>query len=97
LPGEKISLKNGKFTIKTKDGKEITLDETYVIFQNIYKETNITLKNDEYFVSGDNRAGSYDSRDWGPLKEKEIIGKPFIRLFRLNTIGFWPGNFDYEK
>ncbi len=93
LPGEKIALKDGKFTIEKNDGAKVTLEESYVIYQNIFKENNWTLKPDEYFVSGDNRAGSYDSRDWGPLKKEKITGKPLIRLFHFNSVGLWPGKF----
>ena len=50
-----------------------------------------TLFEDEYFVMGDNRAESFDSRFWGPLQKKYILGKPIIRLFPLNKIEVMPG------
>jgi signal peptidase I len=51
----------------------------------------ITLKADEYFVMGDNRAESFDSRSWGPLNKKFISGKPILRLLPLSVIGIVPG------
>lgn len=52
----------------TKENKE----ETYFLF-GTYNE--ITLKEDEYFVLGDNRRDSLDSRSYGPIKEENIVGK----------------------
>jgi signal peptidase I len=40
----------------------------------------ITLANDEYFVVGDNRSFSFDSRDSGPVKAKQIKGRAFARF-----------------
>ncbi|MEK7142098.1 MAG: signal peptidase I [Patescibacteria group bacterium] len=52
---------------------------------------NIQLKDDEYFVMGDNRDFSSDSRIWGPVPRKLIIGRSFLRLWPLNKIEFFPG------
>ncbi|MBQ4124199.1 S26 family signal peptidase, partial [bacterium] len=43
------------------------------------------LKEDEYFMMGDNRGNSQDSRYWGPLKESRFIGKASF-IFRLNKL-----------
>lgn len=75
LPGEKVDVIKDKVYI---NGKE--LDEPYL--ENKYKKEddcigNVKLKNDEYFLMGDNRAGSVDSRDLGPFKRDDIIGRCF--------------------
>ncbi|MFA4890538.1 MAG: signal peptidase I [Candidatus Paceibacterota bacterium] len=59
----------------------------------------ITLKENEYYVMGDNRGASSDSRSWGPLKENFIVGRAFVRLWPFNKIGILPGQktFLYEK
>ena len=81
LPGETVAIKNGKIYINNKE-----YDDKFA-----YGETSdydkLTLGDDEYFILGDNRIVSKDSRYFGPVKEKEIIGKAIFRLFPFNKIG----------
>src|SRR3990167_8004837 len=51
----------------------------------------IRLKDDEYFVMGDNRGASSDSRIWGPVPKKLIGGRSIVRLWPFNKIGLFPG------
>jgi len=82
LPGEEIEIKDGQIII-TKNGKEQILDESSYLSQNTYTLGNfkISLKENEYFVLGDNRLNSADSRVFGPLPRENIIGRVFLRVF----------------
>lgn len=93
FPNEKVEIKDGLVTIFNKENPDgIKLNDSYVIYKK--KEAFvIELKDNEYFVMGDNRAGSSDSRVWGSLPKKDIVGKPILRLLPLNQIALWPGMF----
>lgn len=53
--------------------------------------SSVTLSGDEYFVEGDNREASFDSRYWGPLSRSRITGRALVRLWPLASLGFLPG------
>lgn len=74
LPGETIEIKNGNVYIDN-----ILLSEPYINSQTAnFGTTKSTMKNKEYFVMGDNRSNSSDSRVWGFVPEDKIIGKVMI-------------------
>ena len=80
LPGEKIEIKNNKIYINN-----LELSENYIHEQTRGSE-NIELLKNQYFVLGDNRNASSDSRNWGYLEKEDIVGRVWIRLLPLNKI-----------
>jgi len=91
FPGETVEIKNGLVTIYNDSNKNgIKLNEPYVVYGK-QEDFSTKLGADEYFVMGDNRAGSSDSRIWGSVPRKYIIGQPIFRLLPLNKINIWPG------
>ena len=90
LPGETINIKDGKVDI-TKDGQTFALDENYLPGDvKTLGDVNLELEVEQYFVLGDNRAYSYDSRMWGALPRDYIIGKAFFRVFPLASLSGIP-------
>lgn len=97
LPGETVDIKNGdQITITNKDNPQgFLLSEPFVQNESTTGDTHIVLADDQYFVMGDNRTASSDSRYWGPVPRNLIIGRVFLRLLPFNEIGIWPG--DYKQ
>jgi len=97
LPNETVDIKGSVVTITNKEHPEgFALNEPYV--KNISDDTkHFELKSDEYFVMGDNRSGSSDSRYWGPVKKEFFTGRAFLRLLPINKIGVLPGNFKQNE
>jgi len=93
LPGETVNIKDGKITIINKENPSgLTLNEPYISAMHLSTDTSSrTLTSTQYFVMGDNRAQSSDSRYWGPLESHFIIGRPFVRLLPVTTLSLWPG------
>jgi signal peptidase I len=96
LPGETVVLNGSSVIIKNKDNPNgFLLNEPYIDPHNESENySTITLGDNQYFVMGDNRRESSDSRAWGPVPSYDMVGTPFLRLFPFNTIGLLPG---YQK
>jgi signal peptidase I len=96
LPGETVSVSGGVVTIfNTENPGGLEFQETFL---DEWEDTRspLTLENDEYFVMGDNRENSSDSRRWGPVNEKLIVGRAFIRLWPLDNLVIRPGEQEEE-
>ncbi|KKT41002.1 MAG: Signal peptidase I [Candidatus Giovannonibacteria bacterium GW2011_GWA2_44_13b] len=92
LPGESVTIRNGIITIKQEGSdKTFVLSEPYIP-KGVSTGPDETreLGEDQYFVMGDNREASYDSRAWGPLPKGNITGRAFVRLWPINKAGFAP-------
>lgn len=94
LPGETVSIRDGVVTIIGKQGGPgVVLDEPYVKNPKMDSET-YNLSDTEYYVMGDNRAQSSDSRVWGPVPANLMDGKAFLRLFPPTRINLHPGGLE---
>ena len=97
LPDERVVVKNGITTIYNKSNPGgFILDEPYVEYKDTQKEVDVTLDDHHYFVMGDNRSGSFDSRGWGPLPKENIDGRALLRLWPLSSIDYLPAHESYD-
>jgi signal peptidase I len=95
LPGEKVEIRNGQIIIYNSDNPDgKPLDESAYLSKKVKTATAlddfvITLKDNEYFVMGDNRMYSSDSRVWGPVPDSDIMGKVILRAWPLDQIDIY--------
>lgn len=97
-PNERVVVKKGVTTIYNKENPEgFILDEHYVTYKDLQKDIDMTLDDHHYFVMGDNRAQSYDSRDWGALDSQYIKGQVLFRVYPFKQAGYEPGRYSFTK
>jgi signal peptidase I len=96
LPGETIEIRDNKIFLVDGD-EEIELKEPFLEEALTTPDGTVTLDEHEYFMLGDNRLFSSDSRRWGSLDEGYIIGRAFLRLWPLSRVNFMPGDYNYEN
>lgn len=96
LPGDTVKIKGTVITIINAQYPEgLVLQEPYITHTQS-DDVEMKVPPGEYFVMGDNRSGSYDSRVWGTLPQTEIRGRAWLRLLPLTTINYLPGKESYE-
>ncbi len=87
LPGETISIDDGQIGISHPLKGSFILEQDFL--SNELKTSGsleLTLANNQFFVLGDNRLASYDSRNWGPVERNLIIGRVWLRLWPFKKI-----------
>lgn len=93
LPGDTVTSEGDVIKITNAENPDgFTFEQPFVTHK-LSSNFSITLNEGEYFVMGDNRKESYDSRSWGILPRKDIIGRPILRLLPITKIGILPGNY----
>lgn len=92
LPEETVEIKNDQVIIHNKQHPEgFALNESYLSDgQHTIGDFRFKLDDNEYFVLGDNRLRSSDSRRWGPLNRSLITGRVFLRAWPLNEFSTVP-------
>jgi signal peptidase I len=112
LPGETVRLENGSVFVTQPGGVEVRIDEPYLVTgtdgrpaptlpRDAAGTTEWVVRDGEYFVMGDNRPESQDSRFFGPIERDLIVGRAFVRYFPLDRITLfeapeYPGLDDLE-
>lgn len=99
LPGEEVQIKDGKVLVFNQDNPNgLVLKEDY-LSDNLEtydsSEIKISVNENEYFVLGDNRSASKDSRNFGPVDKSFVTGKVLLRGWPLDNItvfnqSYWP-------
>lgn len=96
LPGEHVVVQGGITTIYNEaNPKGFVIEEPFVTHKELQKDADVILDDHHYFMMGDNRAASYDSRDWGPLDDINIKGQVLFRVYPFRSAAYEPGQYVY--
>jgi signal peptidase I len=98
MPGDTVSLENGRVFVTRPGASPVRIEEAYVVDDadgstaaTICSHVDCPLTwivgENEYFVMGDNRPHSQDSRVFGPVDDELILGRAWLRYFPLERIG----------
>ncbi len=92
LPGEQVEIMNGEVTIlNTEFPSGVMLDESEYLGPKVKTNStvDVTLGDNEFFVLGDNRDSSLDSRYFGPITRRDIVGRAWIRAWPVNRLSLF--------
>lgn len=92
LPGDVVHISDSGIKVTHSDGTTIALDESFVVNQGNGGTQDYPVPLGNYFVMGDNRPESSDSRSWGFLPRKNIVGRVFVRMLPISTSSLFPGH-----
>lgn len=89
IPGDTIAVKNNHILVNGQILEEDYLPSDFKTLAGTYTEGGrlVTLSANEYFVVGDNRSYSSDSRQWGPITKNDIVGRAFFRYWPIDVAG----------
>ncbi len=92
LPGDTVKLEKNAFYVNGQIVEEPYLPSDMIIFGGSYLQegAEIIVPPGEYFVSGDNRPHSSDSREFGPIPMEDFIGTVFFRYWPFSQLGAIP-------
>ena len=97
MPGEEVQIKDGKVIVYNEANPNgFALDEKYLPAGLLTEDDNsekITINNNEYFVLGDNRSNSKDSRSFGAVDKSFVIGKILFRGWPVKEITIFNSNY----
>lgn len=89
VPGDTIQISNNIVYVNNNPLKENYIPSDYITRPGAFvtESTTITVASNQYFVFGDNREHSSDSREWGPVTKEELVGRAFFRYWPPQAIG----------
>lgn len=90
LPGETVNIEDGSVYITDSEGEKIKYDESAYLDQSVktqqYNYSEVRLNEGEFFVLGDNRTASYDSRHFGIVTSEYLVGRALLRVLPLSRV-----------
>ncbi len=87
MPGERVKIEDNKVIIYNVDYPQGTIVEENYLTESTIGSMTVTLGSEQFFVLGDNREASYDSRRFGPIDRGAIVGRTWFRGWPLSRVG----------